>query len=205
MMSSAEYQVEDSDHIDYKRKELARRSISNALKEGKIIKPKSCDLCTLEYSKLEAHHTDYGKPLFVYWLCKTCHGLTHKKNHPLNPRNTIQTPMPLTWKGNEYATVSFAIPFENYIVIKKIAKDKKITVSKLLRGVILQEFPVSDDQLNFEFEVRRTNDNPQNDKFEGAQGLDENQAALLQQKLQKLQELRGQGDSSMPRMEELLH
>ena len=49
---------------------------------------------------------------------------------------------------------------------------------------------MDDDQINFDSEARRTNDNTQDDQVQGTQDLDKNQDAMLQQKRQKLQELR---------------
>lgn len=132
----------DEECIAYRRKELARRAVATALKEGILQRPSICDLCTLEHNKLHAHHVDYGNPLHVHWLCRTCHGIVHRKNHPLNPENNRQTPIELNWTGKEYQVVSFAIPFENFIIIKKLAENKKMSVPKLLRGLILQEFPI---------------------------------------------------------------
>jgi hypothetical protein len=203
-MDSSKYKVNPSDCIDYKRKDVARRTVAAAMKEGLIKRPNTCDLCTLEHNKLAAHHVDYGNPLHIYWLCSTCHGVVHKKNHPLNPKNNVQTPTSLNWKGYENQMVSFSIPFENFIVIKKLADEKKISIPKFLRGVILKEFPVDDDQLTFDFEARKTNDNPQNDTLKRAQGMDEDQDALLQQKRQKLQELRRPRSESLPGMEKFI-
>lgn len=198
------YKINDDECIEFKRKALARRAIASALKEGKIERPERCDLCTLEHSKLEAHHVDYGKPLSVYWLCDTCHGVVHKKNHPLNPNNNIQTSLPIAWRKNENQVVSFSIPFENFIVIKRLADEQKVSIPKFLRGMILKEFPVDDEQINFDCKVRQTHDNTQDDQVQGTQNLDKNEDAMLQQKRQKLQELRRAWNKGVCRVEKLL-
>jgi hypothetical protein len=199
------YKVNDDEYIEFKRKAIARRDVAKALKEGRIQRPACCDLCTLEFSKLEAHHVDYGNPLSIYWLCSTCHGVVHKKNHPLNPNNNVQTPALTHWRRDENQIVSFSLPFENFVVIKKLADEQKISIPKFLRGLILREFPVDDDQINFDFKVRRIHDDTQNDQIQGTQNLDQNQDALLQQKRKKLQELRRARHCNVPRVEELLH
>lgn len=199
------YKVNDDECIEFKRKAIARRDVAKALKEGRIQRPACCDLCTLEHSNLEAHHVDYGNPLSIYWLCSTCHGVVHKKNHPLNPNNNVQTPALTHWRRDENQIVSFSLPFENFIVIKKLADEQKISIPKFLRGLILREFPVDDDQINFDFKVRRIHDDTQNDQIQGTQNLDQNQDALLQQKREKLQELRRAGHCNVPRVEEFLH
>lgn len=199
------YKVNDDECIEFKRKAIARREVAKALKEGRLQRPSCCDLCTLEHSKLEAHHVDYGKPLSIYWLCSMCHGVVHRKNHPLNPNNNSQTPGLTHWRRHENQIVSFSIPFENFIVIKKLADEKTISIPKFLRGLILREFPVDDDEINFDFKVKRIHDDTQNDQIQGTQDLDQNQDALLQQKREKLQELRRARHHNVPRMEELLH
>lgn len=199
------YKVNDDECIEFKRKAMARRDVAKALKEEKIHRPSCCDLCTLEHSKLEAHHIDYGKPLSIYWLCSTCHGVVHKRNHPLNPNNNVQTSSFTHWRRDENQIVSFSLPFENFIVIKKLAEDQKVSIPKFLRGLILKEFPVDDDQINFDFKVRRIHDNTQNDQIQGTQNLDKNQDALLQQKREKLQELRRARHQNVPRVEELFY
>lgn len=199
------YKVNDDECIEFKTKTIARRDVAKALKEGRLQRPACCDLCTLEHSTLEAHHVDYGKPLSIYWLCSICHGVVHKKNHPLNPNNNVQTPALTHWRRDENQIVSFSLPFENFIFIKKLAEEQKISIPKFLRGLILREFPVDDDQINFDFKVRRIHDDTQNDQIQGTQNLDQNQDALLQQKREKLQELRRARHCNVPRVEELLH
>lgn len=205
MPASGLYRINDDECIEFKMKSLARREVAKALKEGRLKRPPCCDLCTLEHSKLEAHHVDYGRPLCVYWLCCTCHGVAHKKNHSLNPDNNTQTPSASNWRRDENQVVSFSLPFENFIAVKKSADERNISVPKLLRGLVLREFPVEDEQINFGFKTERMHDNTQNDEIQGAQNLDQNQDALLQQKRQKLQELRRTRHQNVPRMEELVH
>ena len=59
--------------IENPEKYLAQNKLNNALRDGKIIKPKFCEECGTE-SKLHGHHEDYSKPLGVIWLCVSCHG-----------------------------------------------------------------------------------------------------------------------------------
>ncbi|UPI13380.1 hypothetical protein [Bacillus phage SBSphiJ7] len=63
----------------YKLKQNARKKVLRAVTSGKLIKPKRCESCNKELP-LEAHHTDYHKPLDVRWLCKPCHENEHHLN-----------------------------------------------------------------------------------------------------------------------------
>jgi hypothetical protein len=54
-----------------------RRTFMNAIKEGKIIRPDTCEDCGAN-TFVEGHHFDYSKPLEVKWLCRTCHGKVHR-------------------------------------------------------------------------------------------------------------------------------
>ena len=58
------------------KKEYAIRSINNAIKLGKMVKPQVCSFCG-EVKKLDGHHEDYDKPLEVIWLCRRCHMAVH--------------------------------------------------------------------------------------------------------------------------------
>lgn len=61
-----------------KEKTAAQQCVSRAVKSGKLVKAHRCSLCgSLE--KLNAHHTDYAKPLEVIWLCTFCHKKVHSK------------------------------------------------------------------------------------------------------------------------------
>lgn len=48
-----------------------------AIKTGKIVK-QPCEICG--EIKVEAHHSDYNKPLKVMWLCKEHHLSQHGRN-----------------------------------------------------------------------------------------------------------------------------
>jgi len=59
-------------------KRNARQKVRDHILSGKIIKPKDCSSCSI-VNKLEAHHSDYSKPLEIVWLCRSCHVTIHKK------------------------------------------------------------------------------------------------------------------------------
>lgn len=56
-------------------KRRARAAVTRAIQRGKLIK-KPCVVCG-SWEGLNAHHTDYSKPLMVTWLCRDCHGREH--------------------------------------------------------------------------------------------------------------------------------
>lgn len=64
---------------DSKRRQLenpekakAHRAVSNAIRNNKLIKPKTCSECG-KGGRIEGCHHDYLKPLEVRWLCAVCH------------------------------------------------------------------------------------------------------------------------------------
>lgn len=57
----------------------AHNSVNNALRDGKMTKPLSCEQCHSS-SGLHGHHDDYSKPLEVRWLCPACHKAWHDEN-----------------------------------------------------------------------------------------------------------------------------
>jgi len=56
----------------------AHNILNGAVIRGKIIRPKTCSKCHRR-GKIQAHHSDYSKPLKVKWLCQKCHKRKHKK------------------------------------------------------------------------------------------------------------------------------
>lgn len=70
--------------IRYPYKKLATNAIRNAIRSGKLVRPKNCEVCNAE-GKIHAHHDDYSKPYEVRWLCVKCHTQWHKRNEPKYP------------------------------------------------------------------------------------------------------------------------
>lgn len=59
----------------------ARTVVGNALRDGKIVRPGSCQTCG-KSCKPQAHHYRGHAPEFhldVEWLCRTCHNIA---DHP---------------------------------------------------------------------------------------------------------------------------
>lgn len=54
----------------------ARGLVRTALKNGSLIRPKTCEKCDAEDP--HAHHEDYDRPLEVVWLCRICHMRLHQ-------------------------------------------------------------------------------------------------------------------------------
>jgi hypothetical protein len=57
---------------------LARAAMQYALRTGKLIKPKRCNLCGKK-RPLQGHHPDYRKRLEIVWACNDCHKEIHRK------------------------------------------------------------------------------------------------------------------------------
>lgn len=54
-----------------KERIVAMHKVSNALRDGRI-KKEPCSICGSNIN-IQAHHSDYSKPLDVVWLCFRCH------------------------------------------------------------------------------------------------------------------------------------
>jgi len=63
-----------------KAKQAARDTFYRAIRAREVVRPESCSRCG-STEKIEAHHTDYSRPLEVEWLCRSCHrGLGHTQS-----------------------------------------------------------------------------------------------------------------------------
>lgn len=56
----------------------ARDQFAQALRAGTIRRPKRCEGCGKE-GRVDGHHHDYNRPLFVEWLCPACHREAHRE------------------------------------------------------------------------------------------------------------------------------
>jgi len=59
-------------------KRAATTMVGNAVRDGKVVRPKLCEKCGAD-GKIHGHHEDYYKPLDVVWLCTACHGKRHRE------------------------------------------------------------------------------------------------------------------------------
>jgi hypothetical protein len=196
-METKKFVIKSSDFVEFKRKNLARRQITQAIRKNLITKSCKCELCD-EVGRTSAHHKDYGKPLEVLWLCDGCHGKVHRSKHPLNPKNNRQTPTNVSWEKGESVQVTFSIPAQHFIAIKKLSQKSGIPISKLIRREVIKDFPVQDRQLEFNFEEKH--DHPQHEQKRPLLYLAENNKIVHRQELPELQEIWGQGNQSLPGM-----
>ena len=68
----------------------ARAAVAQALEDGRILKPASCERCDKRMPALEAHHWDYRERLDVRWLCRPCHNIVHPHGNPVGRRGLAQ-------------------------------------------------------------------------------------------------------------------
>ena len=64
-----------------KEKKAANTKLTNAVRDGRIIKSSICEDCGDRPKRIHGHHEDYSKPLAVHWLCATC----HRRRHAIHP------------------------------------------------------------------------------------------------------------------------
>jgi hypothetical protein len=56
----------------YPDRKRASEMVNNAVRDGRMQKPETCDFCH-ERVEVSGHHWDYGQPYVVSWLCDRCH------------------------------------------------------------------------------------------------------------------------------------
>lgn len=63
-----------NNHEKYK----AHYAVSNAVRDGLLVKPEKCERCE-QTVPVFGHHEDYSQLLDVIWLCSNCHGMRHRE------------------------------------------------------------------------------------------------------------------------------
>ncbi len=82
------------------KKKRVQHLVEKAVKKGILINPNKCESCEKENtfkdgrSGIQAHHSDYDKPLDVNWFCQKCHYKWHKKNKAINETDEEKTNEP---------------------------------------------------------------------------------------------------------------
>ena len=61
---------------DNPEKFVAHKILKEAVKSGKMIRPDMCSKCEA-ICLPHGHHENYNRPLYVIWLCASCHRLLH--------------------------------------------------------------------------------------------------------------------------------
>ena len=56
---------------------VAHVTFAGAMRAGMLRSPNVCSECGRE-GTVCGHHPDYSRPLYVVWLCSSCHGRAHK-------------------------------------------------------------------------------------------------------------------------------
>ena len=194
--------IKEEEVIQYKKRVHVRTFLQNAVRRGEIKKPNACQLCEA-LKELDAHHVDYGRPLDVMWLCHPCHGRVHRKNHPLNPENNTQTPMPSVIDRYKTVTVAFTLPVREYLSLKEQADKQKQPVSKLMKKLVNDKYPVQSPQLEFNFEEKK-HDHTQKMQNKRVQSVGEDESVLHQPECELVPEVRSGRGFRIPRMEQQL-
>lgn len=82
----------DADSNNTKKRRV-QHFTDKAIQKGILIRPYYCEKCggTQLFSDgrngIQAHHSDYNKPLNVIWLCQKCHHQWHTENKVLNEKD----------------------------------------------------------------------------------------------------------------------
>jgi hypothetical protein len=61
-------------------KQAASKIVTNAVRNKKLEKKDTCEVCNVSNVKIHGHHDDYAFPLSVRWLCPKCHSNWHKEH-----------------------------------------------------------------------------------------------------------------------------
>lgn len=192
-MPTAQITLKYSEYAHYKQKYKARQAVHRALKKKLLIRPTHCEICDRE-GIIEAHHIDYSKPLLVFWLCQSCHGVAHRKGHALNPVKTHSEVCDV--KSSIFA--GSCLPFEQFVYLKELASDNNTTIAALIRVALMKTYPLTDPQKTFDLDQQHEKDRCYEKEI---CDLAEDARSLQEQKFEQLQSIRRSRDPCLPGME----
>jgi hypothetical protein len=64
----------------FPERERAKLTLGNAIRGGHVRRVSRCEECG-ERAFTEGHHTDYSRPFYVTWLCRSCHAALEDGRH----------------------------------------------------------------------------------------------------------------------------
>lgn len=191
-----------NDYLHFKKKKFARLCVTRSLRKGKLTRKSKCEMCNVE-CKTNAHHVDYGKPLNILWLCDKCHGLSHRSDHPLNPKNNKQTPCAIVWDQSDSITVSLNIPIKQFMVLKEESTRLNKNISWIIRNDIREKYPLESAQMEFNFQ-ENVNDKTQNVSYKDLCSMEQNKSSMLQSKPSEISIVWSERNKGLPRLERKL-
>ena len=189
-MRNKKFTIDPQDLYDFRVKRYARAMVHQAILDGELEKSEHCEECGMYCEQIQAHHTDYGQPLAVTWVCPTCHYKIHgSTSHPLNPLNFEQTILHGHKTRLTYARIGFKIPVENYLIAQRIAEKRGTSIEDEICRTLVRAYPIN--------AVVRDDDNTRKQYYQGISSMVENEAELLQQELPRLSDARSERDNSL--------
>lgn len=197
-MAIQEFTITEVELINFKKRKYVRNMVANAVRNGKLIRPQCCELCQ-QKAKIEAHHIDYGRPMFVSWLCRACHVKAHSKDHPLNPDNNPQSPMPYLVQEYKKVHVTFQLPIRTFLALQEASQKTGKPIGVIMREQAEMAFPVYDPQMKFNLEIQH--DKPQDVEHQRVQSVETNEGLRKQPKRAVLQTVRGARNYNMQGVE----
>lgn len=72
------YEIVRRSTLRQPHKQRARMAVHQAVMSGRLQRPFFCPVCSLT-ARVEAHHSDYSRPLDVLWMCRQCHARLHRE------------------------------------------------------------------------------------------------------------------------------
>lgn len=145
-MGTTTFEIDPNDLYAFRVKRQARLLVGEAVRDGDLIRPDICEVCDCTHEAIQGHHTNYGDPLNVIWVCPGCHARIHAdKSNPLNPINHVQTVMQSVKTTITYAKVEFTMPIENYLIIKDRAERRGMQIQDEISRCVVRHYPVTPD------------------------------------------------------------